>query len=113
MIEASVLASLTGECLHLHIYDNGRLVWSHMYLGDGCTNAEYWAILKQIKADAENCADYADFDGCDRDDDGKVYNVLAENQRDIYTAADYINGVWTIQGNGGGTAHDFIKQVTR
>lgn len=72
-IKAELIGETSAGATIVQIYEDGELVWSHDYFATGASGSEYTETLKnQVYDDMTNAADWRQYDGCDRDDDGDV-----------------------------------------
>ena len=75
-VTAKIISETSAGALICQIYDGEELVWSHHYSQYGMTERVYRDMMSHIRTDAESCAEYADYDGCDLDDDNNVIDYL-------------------------------------
>ncbi len=73
MTTAKLIGESSAGMTAIEIYDNDKLVWSHQYFTNGASHNGYIDGLCQVYDDMLNCADYAQYDGCDgyEDDNGE------------------------------------------
>jgi len=94
----NITARLIGEhsagMTAVQIYNGDRLVWSHEYFTDGATHQEYIDRMHQAYDDMVSCADYAQYEGCDYNDDMSVHDYDDGDTTGVDLVYD--NGEWTI-----------------
>ena len=92
-IQAKLIGEKSGGLTAVEIWDKDELVWSHLYLRDGCADAGYRKGLHQAYKDMVGAANWATYDGCDRDDDGDVIQYSVGD--DEIVICDPIAHLWT------------------
>jgi hypothetical protein len=92
-------------------HNNGDLLWSHRYFADGATHQGYIDGLCQAWDDMHGCADVAEYEGNDLDDDGDPTLYDDSQYTGIMLEYDSDTDTWTIGDYDRGCGHQSTEIV--
>jgi len=109
VVKAQIIGETSAGMIAVMIFENGELVWSHDYFANGATEKHYHEMMKQAREDAEACADWRDYDGCDTDEDDEIVDYTVYDTS--WVVAEYVDGEWAAgdELQNDGMAEDFLR----
>lgn len=94
-MKAQLIGENSAGMTAVEIYEADNLVWSHQYFSAGCTQAGYVSGLCQVWDDLADCADVADYEGGEVDDDGEPVLQNCATTTGVILEYDSDNRTWT------------------
>lgn len=95
-MRARLIGERSAGMTAVEIYDGQDMVWAHQYFQNGATYNGYVAGLCQVYDDMAACANVADYDGGEYDEDGAPVSMDDAPTTGVIVEYDSDSGVWAV-----------------